>query len=85
MSVIRRFKSYFLHRFGVLSPVILAIWIFIWVYKLIQDNISISINRGFFRLVILIQGKGDISEVDLNTILWKKLDVLLEGVIPPNT
>jgi uncharacterized membrane protein len=49
MSITGRFKSYFLRGLAVLLPTIVTIWIFIWGYKFIQDNISIHINRGLGR------------------------------------
>ncbi|MHC4148530.1 MAG: DUF502 domain-containing protein [Planctomycetota bacterium] len=51
-----RFKTYFLRGLAVLLPTILTIWIFVWGYNFIQDNISIHINRGLVRLTMLVQG-----------------------------
>ena len=51
-----RFKSYFLRGLAVLLPTILTIWIFVWGYSFIQDNIGIHINRGLVRLTILVKG-----------------------------
>jgi len=51
-----RFKSYFLRGLAVLLPTILTIWIFVWGYSFIQDNIGIYINRGLVRLTILVKG-----------------------------
>jgi len=56
MSVARRFKSYFLRGLAVLLPTILTIWIFVWGYTFIQENISIHINRGLVWLTIQVQG-----------------------------
>lgn len=53
-----RFKSYFLRGLAVLLPTILTIWIFVWGYSFIQDNIGIHINRGLVRLTILVKGLG---------------------------
>ncbi|MDD5063320.1 MAG: DUF502 domain-containing protein [Phycisphaerae bacterium] len=50
-----RFKSYFLRGLAVLLPTILTIWIFVWGYKFIQENISVYINRGIVRLVMFLQ------------------------------
>jgi len=50
-----QFKSYFLRGLAVLLPTILTIWIFIWGYNFIQDNISIHINRGLVRLTMFVQ------------------------------
>jgi len=40
----------------VLLPTILTIWIFVFGYGFIQDNISIHINRGLVRLTMLVKG-----------------------------
>jgi uncharacterized membrane protein len=52
-----RFRSYFLRGLAVLLPSILTIWIFVWGYKFIQENISVYINRGIVRLVMFLQGE----------------------------
>lgn len=54
MSVTRRFKSYFLRGLAVLLPTIVTIWIFAWAYTFIQENISVHINRGLVRLIVLV-------------------------------
>jgi len=56
MAISGRFKSYFLRGLAVLLPTILTIWIFIWGYRFIQENISVHINRGLVRLIMLAQG-----------------------------
>ena len=56
MGIMRHFKSYFLRGLAVLLPTILTIWIFIWGYNFIQNNISIWINRGIVQLVMLFEG-----------------------------
>jgi uncharacterized membrane protein len=57
MSNTGRFRNYFLHGLAVLLPTIVTIWIFLWGYKFIQENISVYINRGIVRLVMLLQGE----------------------------
>ena len=52
-----RFRNYFLRGLAVLLPTILTIWIFLWGYKFIQENISVYINRGIVRLVMFLQGE----------------------------
>lgn len=69
MALSRRFKSYFLRGLAVLLPTIVTIWIFVWVYMFIQDNISVHINRGLVRLITLVQGQGGIDEETLTDIL----------------
>ncbi len=56
MFLTSRFKSYFLRGLAVLLPTILTIWIFIWGYNFIQDNISIHINRGLVWLTMKLKG-----------------------------
>lgn len=56
MLLAGRFKSYFLRGLAVLLPTILTIWIFIWGYNFIQDNISIHINRGLVWLTMRFKG-----------------------------
>ncbi|MCJ7777885.1 MAG: DUF502 domain-containing protein [Sedimentisphaerales bacterium] len=56
MAITRRFRSYFLRGLAVLLPTILTIWIFILGYNFIQGNISIHINRGLVRLIMLARG-----------------------------
>ncbi len=46
MSVTRHFRSYFFRGLAVLLPTILTIWIFVWGYTFIQDNISSHIRDG---------------------------------------
>jgi uncharacterized membrane protein len=72
MGVTRRFKSYFLRGLAVLLPTILTLWIFIGLYRFIQDNISIHINRGLVRLIMFIQSEGGISKEEL-------MDIFVEG------
>lgn len=56
MWLITSFKKYFLRGLAVLLPTILTIWIFVWGYKFIQSNISVYINEGIVRLIILMKG-----------------------------
>jgi uncharacterized membrane protein len=72
MGVTRRFKSYFLRGLAVLLPTVLTLWIFIGLYRFIQDNISIHINRGLVRLIMFVQGEGGISKEELT-------DIFVEG------
>jgi uncharacterized membrane protein len=57
MRATRHFRSYFLRGLAVLLPTIVTIWIFVWGYKFIQENISVYINRGIVRLVMFLQGE----------------------------
>ena len=56
MRTTGRFRVYFLRGLAVLLPTIVTIWIFLWGYKFIQENISVYINRGIVRLVMFLQG-----------------------------
>ncbi len=58
MGIIKYFKSYFLRGLAVLVPTILTLWIFIWGYKFIQENISIFVNKGIVWLILFLQGES---------------------------
>jgi uncharacterized membrane protein len=64
-----RFKSYFLRGLAVLLPTIVTIWIIIWGYRFIQDNISVYISRGLVLLVMFVQGEQGLSKERLTEIL----------------
>ena len=59
MVVMGRFKSYFLRGMAVLLPTILTIWIFVWGYTFIQNNISIHIKHGLVKLITMAGGSGE--------------------------
>ena len=70
MSVTRRFKGYFLHGLAVLLPTILTIWLFVWGYTFIQNNISRHINQGIVKVVaILANERVKISDRDIEEYL----------------
>lgn len=69
MGVTRRLKNYFLRGLAVLLPTILTIWIFVWAYNFIQENVSFYINRGLVWLIVYVRGEGWISKERLNQIL----------------
>ena len=50
------FRNYFFRGLAVLVPTIITIWIFVWGYQFIQENISIHINRGLVWLTIKLKG-----------------------------
>jgi len=62
MGIGRRIRNYFFRGLAVLLPTILTIWIFIWGYTFIQENIGIHINRGLVRLIMLLQREGGSSK-----------------------
>jgi uncharacterized membrane protein len=69
MSLTRRFKSYFLRGLAVLLPTILTIWICVWVYRFIQDNISVYVSQALVHLIMFVQREGGISKEELTRIL----------------
>ena len=50
-------------------PTILTIWICVWVYRFIQDNISIYVSQALVHLIMFVQGEGGISREELTRIL----------------
>ena len=56
MHLTSRFRSYFLRGLAILVPTILTIWIFIWGYNFIQNNISVHINRALVWLTMKAKG-----------------------------
>lgn len=54
-----RFKRYFLRGLAVLLPSILTIWIFVWGYTFIQNNISIHIKHGLVKLITMAGGSEE--------------------------
>ena len=59
MGITRRFRNYFLRGLAILLPTILTIWIFVWGYKFIQENISIHINRWIVDIIMSFNGDHD--------------------------
>ena len=54
MQAFKNFRSYFFRGMAALLPTILTIWIFVQCYVFIQDKVSIHINRGIVKLILLI-------------------------------
>ena len=69
MSITKRFKSYFLRGLAVLLPSLLTIWIFVWGYNFIQNNVGVHINRGLVWLILRFEGQHGPTEEDLTRIL----------------
>jgi len=60
MKIMGKIRSYFLRGFAVLLPTIITIWIFVWGYQFIQENISVHINRGIVKLIMFSKNyKGE--------------------------
>lgn len=80
MSLTRRFKGYFLHGLAVLLPSILTIWLFVFGYRFIQDNISKHINRGLVHVIaIATHGNVEISDGDTRAYLKETREELKEN------
>jgi uncharacterized membrane protein len=65
---------------AVLLPSILTIWLFVFGYRFIQDNISIHINRGLVHLIALAEHKDvDITEGEIKAYLRETREELKEN------
>lgn len=69
-----RFKSYFFRGLAVLLPTILTIWIFVFGYKFIQENISRHIAFGLNRLLVFIAPEAFVEKLD-----WKWMNIALSA------
>jgi len=56
MPIGKHLKTYFLRGLAVLVPTIITIWIFVWGYTFIQENISSHIKNGLDRLITYAAG-----------------------------
>jgi len=54
MQAFKNFRSYFFRGMAALLPTILTIWIFVQCYFFIQDKVSIHVNRGIVKLILVI-------------------------------
>lgn len=80
MSVSRQFKGYFLHGLAVLLPSILTIWLFVWGYTFIQENISVYLNRGFVRVIVYVAGdRINVTPEEVKAYLLTKKPELSEN------
>ena len=62
MQLTTRFRSYFLRGLAVLVPTIVTIWILVWGYQFIQDNISIYIKGGLDWLIRAVAGENFVEQ-----------------------
>jgi len=69
-----RFKSYFFRGLAVLLPTILTIWIFVWGYRFIQENISRHIADGLEWLLVFIAPEAFVEKLD-----WKWMGIALSA------
>lgn len=77
MNIGRRFKSYFFRGLAVLLPTMLTLWILAWGYQLIQDNVSIHINRGLVKALVWLD-RG--SEQTLSQYEAKLEEIFVTGL-----
>jgi uncharacterized membrane protein len=61
MSVTKSVKRYFLRGLAVLLPTILTLWILAWGYNLLQEHVSIHINREFVKACVWFQRSQGLS------------------------
>ena len=62
MSVATSFKRYFLRGLAVLLPTILTLWILAWGYGLLQEHVSVHVNRGLVKALVWFQRDQGMSE-----------------------
>jgi uncharacterized membrane protein len=70
------FRSYFLRGFAVLLPTVLTIWLILWGFNFINDNISVHIKRV---IVFVIKTAGGSEEI-LNQF-WVSTALSVAGFI----
>jgi len=59
-----------LHGLAVLLPSILTIWLFVWGYTFIQENISVHINRGLVHIIALAANESvEVNAKDIQAYL----------------
>ncbi len=70
MATAGRFKTYFFRGLAALLPTIVTIWILVWGYRFINNNISVYIKRGLVQLIILAGGaEEELGKFWINTSL----------------
>jgi uncharacterized membrane protein len=70
MPMLTRFKNYFLRGLAVLLPTILTIWIFLWGYQFIQNNIGVFINYGIVWLIVFFENDHTTATFDSLVKFW---------------
>jgi len=82
MNIAAHFKNYFLRGIAVLLPTILTIWIFIWGFTFIQENISIYVNRGIVWLIMFVNHyQDDASRETLNKFWVEGIGALMGFIV----
>ncbi len=79
MPLAKQFKSHFFRGLAVLLPTIVTIWILVWGYKFIQDNISIYIKEALEWLIRSIAG-GEFVEEKLDKF-WINVALSVAGFL----
>jgi len=64
----KNLKTYFLRGLAVILPAAVTIWIFVWIYKLIQNTIGWLINKLIFIIITSIWHLSDSDSA------WHELD-----------
>ena len=70
--LLKSFKSYFLRGMAALMPTILSVWLFVWLFRFLRDNVSRHINMSIVKLFELFSDSDDemlrqqIEEIMLN-------------------
>jgi len=80
MNLTKRLKSYFLHGLAVLLPTILTIWLFVFGYSFIQENIGKHLNRGLVHLIAVATHEDvEISDGEIKAYLRETREELKEN------
>jgi len=79
MQLAKHFKNYFLRGLAVLLPTIVTIWILVWGYRFIQDNISIYIKGALEWLIRSIAGENFVEQ-NLDKF-WINVSLSLAGFL----
>lgn len=81
MAMGKHLKSYFFRGLAVILPTFLTIWILVWGYQFIQENISIHISRGLVWLIMQVQGEAGATQEVLEGIFIGGIGSLVGFVI----
>lgn len=73
MQAFKHFRSYFFRGMAALLPTILTIWIFVQCYVFVQDKVSVHINRGLVRVLVMsIDWYPAVSEEQVRAYIVKE-------------
>jgi len=79
MSVANSVKRYFLRGLAVLLPTILTLWILAWGYSLLQEHVSIHINREVVKACVWFHRSQGLSEEALARYQGELEDSFVRG------